>query len=476
MKSRLKILFTLLILSAVCYAEELPVLYVNFPAKALNNDEYIQGEMRLVTPDGGVIELPACFKTRGATALQYSMKPSFNMKLRDADDNELDTNLLDLREASSFILDAMAIDRICMRNRVCFDIWNAFSRLPYKSDFGSRNGTVGKFVEVYMNDEYKGIYCLSDKINRKLLDLKKPQEENGNVTIRGVLYKNGTTDIADQNTPGFYNDMMVCVARWHDAWELHEPEDYPCEEVWQPLLDYYDNNTDYSYVSAHFFEENLVDYTLFVMALSLADNWGAKNKYFSIRNIQEEGDKSKFVITPWDLDTSLGGDYNGSLYDGNYSNWAIKDIVSAANSPFSTCLPQEGFKASLKKRWQEIRKTSLSVDSVAGRMYDYCTLFTESGAWKRYIDYWDAKSSRPRYVSDLKAEVDLIVEWYRERFMQMDAYFGVDESSLSTVEVADDSFSEEYYNIQGVRVDRDKLSPGLYIVRKGDSVSKVVQR
>jgi len=42
-----------------------------------------------------------------------------------------------MRQASSWILDAMAIDRIKMRNRVCFDLWNEFSSLPYSTDYGN---------------------------------------------------------------------------------------------------------------------------------------------------------------------------------------------------------------------------------------------------------------------------------------------------------------------------------------------------
>ena len=198
---KLKIILPYLVILLFCntniYSRELPVLKIYFSGNNLNYEEYIPGSIILEDSDNNsILELPAKFKTRGATARQYNMKPSFNMKLETAEGEEIDENLLGIRKASSFILDAMAIDRICMRNRVCFDIWNSYSRLPYDTDFDSRNGTLGKFVIVYINDNYKGIYCLTDKINRKLLDLKKPQvSSDGDVTIRGVLYKQGTNDI-----------------------------------------------------------------------------------------------------------------------------------------------------------------------------------------------------------------------------------------------------------------------------------------
>ncbi|MCH5219910.1 MAG: CotH kinase family protein [Muribaculaceae bacterium] len=460
----------------------LPQMRITYTG-ALNNSDYIPGTLLLTAVDGTEWNIPnALFRTRGATALNYSMKPSLNMKLRDELDEELDTELLGLRKASSFILDAMAIDRINMRNRVAFDIWNSFSRLPYETDFGSRNGTVGAFVEMYINGEYKGIYCLTDKINRKLLDLKKPEvDDNGNVTIRGALYKHGTNDEGcDQNTPGFYNDYIDYTAKWHDAWELHEPEDYASPEAWAPLTELYENSnySNYEYVKEHFWLENLADYTIHVMALAIVDNWGNKNKYFSVQNMTKNGDKRRFVVTPWDLDTSLGGEYDGSKYDGNYTTWAVSDVAKNAPLPFGACLAQQEFKNLLRQRWIEGSLGAFAVDSVKQRLFDNCRLFIESGAWQRTIDYWNTQKYSEKYVDDLEKEVSLIAQWYENRFKKMDEYFGITDEERAgfadvNIIVTDNDITRprDIYNMQGVLIRRnasddtiDNLPPGLYII------------
>lgn len=453
-------------------AEEaaLPQLHLTYSG-SLKKDmpDYIAGSMELTDTDGTEYNIEnVLLKTRGATAQQYINKPSLNLKLRTADGEELDTDLLGLRKASTFILDAMAIDRINMRNRVAFDIWNSFSRLPYETDFGSRNGTVGRFVEVYLNGRYKGIYCLSDKINRKLLDLKKPQidEASGEVTIRGVLYKNGTNDIGNQNTPGFFNDFGVYIARYHDAWELHEPEEYASEEVWAPLVNLYAHHSAYSYIKEHFFLENLADYTIHIMALSIGDNWGNKNRYFSIQNITKTDDRGKFVLTPWDLDSSLGGNYNGSKYGGNYTSWSVSDVSKNPPIPISACMGQAEFKSLLKKRWIEGSMGAFAVDSVIGRLNDYADLFIESGAWQRTLD---AANSQDLKVKDLKEEIRLIGEWYEKRFAEMDAYFKVSDADREQAAGLDPVVSprseteDAIYTIQGIRV-KSMDRPGLYIV------------
>lgn len=418
-------------------AYKMPVLRIFFDGKLTRNMEYLNGSMQLTNIDGSVVELPARFRTRGATASHYLMKPALNMKLCSEDyTEEADSSLLGLRSCSSLILDAMAIDRICMRNRVAFDIWNDFSRLPYNTDFDGRNGTEGRFLELFINDQYYGIYCLTDRINRKLLNLKKVQvKDDGSTVIRGVLYKNGTNDIENQNEPCYNEDSTACVIEWHNAWELTYPDEYGGLQAWQPLQDAILSGTSKEYVKKYFFLRNLADYQILIMALSIGDNWGNKNHYLSVRNITKnidddnptEADRRRFVITPWDLDTSLGGNYDGSYYDGNYSNWEPKDITKNCPYPISPISGTEEYKALLKQSWIEGRQGALSVDSICTKMERYRDLFVKSGAWQRMVEHFDAQQSRPKYVSDLVHEIDLIEEWYKERFRKMDAYFGIEE-------------------------------------------------
>lgn len=462
-----KLLITLLISVFAFQFErseaQLPILRVTMDGNLADDSDYHYGQMVLTDTDGSEIALPAKFKSRGATAKQYSMKPSFNMKLRTADGTEIDSTLCGLRSASSWILDAMAIDRIGMRNRVSFDIWNEFSRLPYETNFDSRNGTVGQFVEVYINDTYKGIYCLTDRINRKLLDLKKPQIlEDSTVVIRGVLYKHGTNSIGDQNTADTYSDdSTALVIRYHDAWELTEPEDYAGQAAWLPLYELYANKDNIDYVKEHFYLDNLAEYQIFIAALSISDNWGNKNAYISARNIQTNGNKRRFVYTPWDLDTSLGGRYDGTYYGGTYTDWKVSDVMKSSSKPipFSVCNKQDEYKQLLKDKWIAGREGALSVESVARRLYGYRDLFISSGAWQRACEYWDSKNYRPCYVNDLATEIDYIVEWYKARFNEMDQYFGIDP--LGIEHISQSRHDDSIYSLQGTKITTP--ATGLYI-------------
>lgn len=295
------------------------------------------------------------------------------------------------------------------------------------------------------------------------MDLKKTKvAEDNSYTIRGVLYKHGTNDIGNQETAGFFNDMKVCVVSYHDAYELTEPEDYACEAAWQPLLNLYENKNNYDYVKTHYYLDNMAEYTLFIIVFSIIDNWGNKNNYLSARNIQSDDDRMRIVYTPWDLDTSLGGNPTGQNYDGNYSDWKIQDIIKSASSPFSTCFQQQEFKQLVKDKWIAARTGSLSIKSVATRLYNYRDLFINSGAWQRQCDYFDAQKYKPCYVNDLAKEIDYIVEWYRQRVIAVDDYFNISPAGIQeTISNPDSSSSSKaVYDLNGIKMDNEKWQKG----------------
>lgn len=481
---RIGILLTMIlsVMALSAQTDKMPTLKVNIDKNKALTDKNQKGVMVLTDIDGKEVKLDGKFKTRGSTAKEFTDKPAFNMKLRDSEGNELDSTLLGLRHTSSWILDAMAIDRVCMRNRVCWDVWNEYSRLPYPTEFDSRNGTVGKFLEVWINDEYKGIYCLTDRINRSLLNLKKVLKRSSEEvpdTVRGVLYKSGTTSIADQDNRNHTDDWTAYTISYRNAWELAEPEDYECEAAWQPLLDAYDNGKNTEYIKKYFYLQQLAENQVFLMALRIQDNWGDKNHDFSIRNIQKDiddktvdedgivnGDRRKFVLTPWDLDTSIGGHFKGAYYDGHYNdkdgveNWTPADAVkNGGHYPYPWLQGDSEYKAMLKEAWERGRAGALSVESLKAKLEGYRDLFVNSGAWARMYAVKD--NIKSMMVEDLAKEIGYLVNWYTERFKMMDSYFGIDTSIAESMNAAT-KHDGKRYNLSGQRV--DETYKGIYII------------
>ena len=439
----------------------LPLVNVEVDVSGLSKEKYIPGHITIVDAEmrteGRLIASFDCkVRYRGASSLRYEKK-SFAIKLIDDEGEDLDANVFGFRKENDWILDAMAIDRIRMRNRVCFDIWNEISKTPYETDYGNRNGTLGQFVEVYLNGEYHGLYCMTDKIDRKLLGLKKAKEQSdGSVYIRGVLYKGEAWTDATSMT-GYDTSESFDGEAWN-GWELQYPDDYPCYDAWKPLMNLIDFcNTRNAFFKLHyrqhFYYDNLVDYALFIMGLNIIDN-NVKNTHFSCLDINVN---ETFLITPWDLDCSLGGLYDGSHYE-QYTK--ISELTSNYLYYQMYINNVDNFRGGMKERWQELLSGIMSPDSFNARLDAYAKKFKDSGAWQREYDKWN---NNPVPLN-LDTELDYVKNWYVKNIAAMNKILGVVTDDIPYVFLNTDIDNMKMYNIDGTRIIPNRNIGRLYIM------------
>lgn len=394
----------------------LPLVNLDTHGKPIIKDERTSCQFTLFDPLCRLPEQQAIFshlsgiKVRGASASTYPKK-AYSVELQDENGEETDASLLNLREDGDWILDAMYIDHARMRNRLCTDIWNSFNQVPHqKKEPEAINGTRGYFVEVILNQQYNGLYCLTEKIDRKQLKLKKYDEH-----YRGVSYKANTW-----NTLLGDGQYEANAPLYGLEWNGYESE-YPGEADqagWEYLKNflefcsprYTDNTTFAQHITQHVDLNNIVDYTLFINAVYALDN-AIKNMYLSVYNVQKD---SCFFITPWDLDATFGRSYEGSVAN----LYAFEEAI-----PFSNVLIRRlyednvaEFRTRLQARWKELRTNQLSIDSVASRINRYKKLFETSGAFERERALW------PEKCSDLDTETAFMIDWYAQNFEVMNHF------------------------------------------------------
>lgn len=346
-------------------------------------------------------------KYRGSSSLAYDKK-SFALKIVDDEGYELNVPLMGIRPDDSWVLSAMAVDRIRMRDRVNFDAWNAMSAVPYETSYQQRNGTVGYFVEVFINGSYHGLYCLSDKINRKLLGLEKSAVDNdGEVDVKGLIYKCISGGVGSMLED--YEEQDMTQPAWN-CWELKYPDKSPCEATFSPLkelIDFCASITDAQFedgFNRHFYMGNIVDYAVFYLAQGLRDNQ-LKNVYLSFRNVMQT---SCALITPWDLDTSLGGDWEGSHNELVADSWMLENV-----NPFRRLWTGNmfDFRARVAQRWRELSAGPLSVSVFNARVDSCARLLTESGAWEREYNKWNGNPVC--LTRNLEEETAYVKNWYQ---------------------------------------------------------------
>ena len=451
--------------------KSLPLINITVEIEKVSKPEYTPATIEIADPlqrtdKSTVTNLNCKVKYRGSSAMSYDKK-SFAIKLLNPNGGSLDMPMFGIRSDDAWILDAMAIDRLRMRNRINFDVWNAFSKAPYSTNYDGRNGTSGVFVELFINGKYHGLYCFSDKVNRKLLGLKKAKEsKDGSVTINGVMYKCESWG-ASSHLEG-YNDMNMDEPQWN-TWSLDYPDVYPCAEAYMPLknfIDYctYSSDKDFKEnMDENIYLDNLVDYHVFILAQGIHD-CGMKNSFLSIVNINNG---HRMTLTPWDLDCSLGGWWQGDYYDKVSE---IQDLLSV--KPYARLWDGNinDYRNRVASRWRTLCSQGIvSPEGFYERLDAYASLLEESGAWQREYDKWNGNPVPLK--RDLADEVEYVKKWYKKNFDHLaDVTFkdyGTTGVPAVTGENSHNDGNNNLYNIMGQKVGNDYKG---IAIRKGRKI------
>ena len=170
-----------LLFSIVCMAalpsgalaqKNLPTIAIT-TSESLNPRKKLPAHMKAENYDG-----PIGIKLRGNSSLSFNQK-KYTLETGDADGKELDVGLLGLPAHSDWVLLAPYNDVSMVRDPLAFHLWRGMGH------WGPR--TV--MCELTMNDEYRGIYILSEAIKRgydhvNISKLKKSDTTGSEVTVK----------------------------------------------------------------------------------------------------------------------------------------------------------------------------------------------------------------------------------------------------------------------------------------------------
>ncbi|WP_438864631.1 CotH kinase family protein [Neptunicella sp.] len=156
--------------------------------------DYQIGELPIVDYDGQI-----GVEYRGSSSQYYYDKKSYGIELRDSDNNDLNASILGLPEEEDWVLNGPYGDKTLIRNALMFDMAQAFGR--YSSRY--------KFVELYINQQYNGVYVLLEKIKRDAarvdINKLKDDENDGEDVTGGYILKLDKTDGEHADNPSAYD-------------------------------------------------------------------------------------------------------------------------------------------------------------------------------------------------------------------------------------------------------------------------------
>lgn len=347
--------------------------------------------------------LPIGINVRGASSRNFPKK-SFKIEFWTDTLSRVarDTSLLGMRTDSEWLLLAMYNEAIRVNNVTSHSLWLKMHRLYYLSqEPDALPGIRTRYVDVFVNGSYGGIYALTEPIDRKQLKLKKTRD---NGQARGELYKavdwtdatlfagvpadSGTDstwagfELKYPNTPAFWANLRSLI-----SFVVTSPE-----------------STFKSLVSAKWQLDNLVDYFLFLNLIRATDNRG-KNVY-----IARYKENDPYTIIPWDLDGTWG-----FIWSGQADN-TTNDILS--NGLYDRLLTSNpnSFRQKLKTRWFSLRSTIFATDALKKNLTDHAALLANDGAYDREATKWP--------LPPTTATLSYMHQWIDSRVQFLDAYFG----------------------------------------------------
>lgn len=348
-------------------------------------------------------------KIRGQSSAVFPKK-SYKLKMYNKSySKEKDIIMSKFYYGSSFILDALYRDSSKVRNLLATELWNVVS-----NDFTNVD-IYSEFVEVFINNEYKGLYLLTEPINRTKLGLSKSNGDDTSVLIKSSGWQTYYTN--DSNDINLNSEKIL-------DYELKYPND---EELyyksWETFLeitkDYYDTQKENSYeiISNTWNIKNYIDMFIFNAFINNVDNGLLKNNYFYMKDINSH----QLYIQPWDMEYSFGLSYyssNNQKFSTVDYNYDEKLKAKYKNDYESTMLlnldsyPNK-IKKLVVKRYFELRKNGLNYEYL-NKLLDKYADELNMGAALRDSEIW--------LEYDINDEFKFIKNWIKNRIEFMDKY------------------------------------------------------
>lgn len=389
--------------------------------KVINNADGLNSYTDTVYDYNGWVGI----EIRGNTAQMFPKK-SYTVETRLSDGSNNNVELLGLPRENDWVFHGPYTDKSLMRNALAYHIGNGMGRWNPKT----------RFVEVMINGEYRGVYLLVEKIkidkNRMDLATLKPEDTTGVELTGGYIMsidreQEGSFDSPYIGRTGTYPVTFSYVDPKYD--EINEKQrNYIRDYIFSfedalKSEDFKDPNLGYrNYINTVSF----IDYMI-ITELS-KDIDGYRVSVFFHKDKDSKG--GKLTMSPfWDYNLCFG---NANFYGGDITTgWTSDDKPNgigegdAGNEiPFwwDRFRQDPYYETLLKYRWEKLRKSVLSKDSL-NHFIDSCHVLLNN-AQVRNFDKFSILGSyiwpNPYVGGNYGNEVNYLKNWLSDRIDWLD--------------------------------------------------------
>ncbi len=410
----------------------LPLMLINTHGKGINDEPRIWSEMRIIDNTNTVNALGDSSKffkygitieSRGSTSQSFPKKPyGFTTVLPSL----LDTNvsLLGLPEEHDWVLNATYNDKSLMRDVLTYELARRTGR------YATRH----RYIELFINGSYQGIYVLLEKVKRdkNRVDISKlgPNDTAGSALTGGYILKIDKT--TGNNNGGFSSNGV------YFQYDYPNGDNMAKEQVTyiQNFISTFETSlasSDFQNPTAGFRQyaavSTFIDLSIMNEISKNVDGYRLSTYLFK----EKDTKGGKLKMGPiWDFNLAWNNaDYNNS---SSPQGWEI-DLSGGAPFWWKRFRADTTYVKDYYCRWNQLRQSTLSLYSI-NNFIDSNYKRLEEASYRNF-DRWPVMGvyiwPNPSPLSySMKEEVDSLKSWIKKRFEWMDGELSVDCKKVYT--------------------------------------------
>jgi hypothetical protein len=429
-------------------SSNIPIVVVTTPGGAdIPNEPKITADMKIIQngsgqvnnagDPGNVYTGKVGIEIRGRHSASLPQKP-YGFETRDEAGINLNVSILGMPEENDWILTANYNDKTFLRNYLAFELFREMGHYAPRT----------VYCEVVLNDQYKGIYLIGEKIkqdkNRVNIAKLNPDEHSGDDLTGGYIFANDYYTEYDSWLSN-YSPMNRRDADVYFVYYDPKPDILTTSQktYLKDFVDSFENvlySPDFKYRStgyrAYLDVNSFVDYFIIGELSRNVDAYKKSRFYF------KDKDSNGGVIysgPPWDFDWAWKDIKENCIHfnqtDG--SGWAYR-VNDCNNWPVPPSwevrlMQDDAFANQIHDRYFLLRKTILSQTSLYHVIDSVATLLDEAQA--RHYQKWDIlgiNAGTPEYGEQpetFSGEIEKFKGWINRRLTWLDANMVGENSS-----------------------------------------------
>jgi spore coat protein CotH len=341
---------------------------------------------------------------RGSTSQLLEKKPYGLTTLKSNNTSNNNVSLLGMPAENDWILNSLAFDPSCIRDYLSYNLSRQIG------NYASR--TV--YCEVVINDEYKGLYILQEKMksNENRINILKIAKTD--TTLPNL--SGGYITKADKTTGG---DPVAWSMASYDGWtdfihELPKPENVTTEQNTYINNEFLRLETTSGAKNTNLATgyPSVIDVPSFVDFMIMSELSSNVDSYtFSTYFHKDRGGKLR-AGPIWDYNLTYGNDLFMWGYDRSKSNvWQFSNGDNTGAKFWKDLFDEPKYKCYLSKRWNELTQTGnpLNYDKLTQYIDETITYISEAKV--RENQKWGTISNDPVEISNLKTFLSNRITW-----------------------------------------------------------------